>query len=113
MNEYTVFLEKTIQNLQKEEEVLVSTCRKDEANFVRIKSNICDVCKTIYNVHSKTKRGNDLSEEYIRQLTRLEENWKISLDKAKEHGDTQKIVIEETKLEMLQILRDKFEELGV
>ena len=37
----------------------------------------------------------------------------MSLDKAKEHGDTTKIVIEETKLEMLQILRAKFEELGV
>lgn len=113
MNEYIISLEKAIQDLQKEEEVLVSTSRKDEANLVRIKSNICDVCKTIYNVHSKTKSGNELREEYIRQLTRLEENWKMSLDKAREHDDVEKIVIEETKLEMMKMIRAKYDELGV
>ncbi len=58
--------------------------------------------------HINTSR----KDEYIRQLTRLPENWKMSLEKAKEHGDAQKVVIEETKLEMLQIIRTKFEELG-
>ena len=46
-------------------------------------------------------------------MTRLPENWKITLDKAREHGDVEKAVIEETKLDMLQEIRAKFEELGV
>jgi len=113
MNKYIEYLERTIKELKNEEAELIKTSRKDDANFIKIKINICDICKTIYNVSAKTNSGVALREEYIRQLTRLPENWKISLDKAKEHGDIQKIVIEETKLEMLQILRAKFEELGV
>lgn len=53
-----------------------------------------------------------LKEEYARQLTRLPENWKVSYQKAKENGDVQKVLIEETKLEMLQAIKDKFEDLG-
>lgn len=113
MSKYIEYLDETVNELKKEEDELINTSRKDEANFIKIKINICDICKTIYNVSEKTNSGVALNEEYIRQLTRLPENWKMSLDKAKEHGDTTKIVIEETKLEMLQILRAKFEELGV
>ena len=113
MSKYIEYLDETVNELKKEEDELINTSRKDEANFIKIKINICDICKTIYNVSVKTNSGVALKEEYIRQLTRLPENWKMSLDKGKEHGDTTKIVIEETKLEMLQILRAKFEELGV
>ncbi len=112
MNNYITYLEEAIKELQKEEETLIMASRKDEANFIKIKINICDICKTIYNVTAKTKSGTALKEEYLRQLTRLPENWKISLEKAKEHGDVEKIVIEETKLEMLQKITAKFDELG-
>ncbi len=112
MNDYMEYLDKTIKELQNEEEALIVANRKDEANFTKIKINICHICKTIYNVSAKTNKGESLREEYIRQLTRLPENWRISLDKAKEHCDVEKIVIEETKLEMLQMIKAKFEELG-
>lgn len=112
MNTYIEYLDNTIKKLQKEEETLIATNRKDEANFIKIKINICDICKTIYNVSAKTNSGMALREAHIRQLTRLPENWKISLEKARTHSDVQKIVIEETKLEMLQIIKAKFEELG-
>ena len=112
MNNYIEYLDKTIHELQNEEDALIFASRKDEANFIKIKINICHICQTIYNVSAKTNTGEALKEEYLRQLTRLPENWKISLDKAKEHGDVEKIVIEETKLEMLQNIKAKFEELG-
>lgn len=113
MGNYIEYLARTIEELKKEEKELITTSRKDEANFIRIKINICDICKTIYNVSAKNNNGMKLKEEYEKQLTRLPENWKISLEKAKEHNDIEKIIIEETKLEMLKIIRDKFEELGV
>jgi len=113
MNKYIAYLEKTISDFQKEEGLLAAADRKDEANFIKIKINICDICKTIYNVSARSNQGEALKEEYIRQLTRLPENWKITLDKARAHGDVEKAVIEETKLDMLQEIRAKFEELGV
>lgn len=112
MEQYIAYLNETITALQVEEQDLIRSERKDDANFIRIKINICDICRTIYNVSAKTYSGVALKEEYIRQLTRLPENWKISLDKAKEHGDTKKIVVEETKLEMFAEIKQKFEELG-
>ena len=112
MSKYIEFLDQTIEELKKQERDLIQNNRKDEANFIRIKINICDISKTIYNVSAGKNSGSALKEEYVRQLTRLPENWIISYQKAKEHGDVQKILIEETKLEMLQMIKDKFENLG-
>lgn len=112
MSKYIEYLDETIRELKETEKELVQTDRKDEANIIRIKMNICDIAKTIYNVSAKKNSGSALKEEYVRQLTRLPENWKVSYQKAKEHGDVQKILIEETKLEMLQMIKDKFENLG-
>ena len=112
MSKYIEYLDETTKELQKREKEFIQTNRKDEANFIRIKINICDICKTIYNVSAKSNSGVALKEEYIRQLTRLPENWKISYEKAKEYGDAQKILVEETKLEMLQMIKARFEDFG-
>lgn len=112
MNEYIEYLDKTIIELQKEENELIQTNRKDEANFIRIKRNMCDICKTVYNVHAKQKSGDELKEIYITQLTKLADNWKMSLEKAEKFGDTQKVLIEEIKLEMMEMIKKKFEEIG-
>ena len=113
MSKYIEYLDVTIKELKETEKELVQTDRKDEANIIRIKMNICDICKTIYNVSAKKYSGAELRDEYIRQLTRLPENWKVSYEKAKEHDDAEKILVEETKLEMLQVIREKFENIGV
>lgn len=111
MNQFIQYINDTIEQLQKEEQELILSDRKDEANFVRIKMNICDVCRTIYNVTEKRTTPEKLREEYLKQLTRLPENWKISLEKAQEHGEVEKIVIEETKLEMLNQILGVFEQI--
>lgn len=111
MNKFIQYINERVEQLQKEEQELVQSDRKDEANFVRIKMNICDICKTIYNVTEKHTPKENRKEEYLKQLTRLSVNWKMSLEKAKEHEDTQKIIIEETKLEILQQIMEEFEKL--
>ena len=111
MNQFIQYINDTIEQLQKEEQELILSDRKDEANFVRIKTNICDICRTIYNVTEKRTTPDNLKEEYLKQLTRLPENWKMSLEKAREHGEVEKIVIEETKLEMLSQILGVFEQI--
>lgn len=112
MQEFISYIDETIDRLQKEEQSLLESDRKDEANFVKIRVNICDICKTIYNATAKRFSGEAVKEEYLRQLTRLPENWKISLEKARQHEDVQKILIEEAKLETLEAIKAKFIELG-
>lgn len=111
MNQFIQYIHDTIEQLQKEEQELIQSDRKDEANFVRIKMNICDICKTIYNVTEKRTTPDNLREEYLKQLTRLPENWKISLEKAREHEEIEKIVVEEIKLEMLKQIIGMFEQI--
>lgn len=112
MNKYIEFLNETIYELHREEEALIAASRKDEANFLKMKGNICDICRTLYSVSAKTRSGAELKAEYIRQLTRLPENWRISLEKARAHNDVEKVVIEEMKLEILEQILVKFDELG-
>ena len=111
MSRYIEYLNHTIEELKQEEAELIAANRKDEANFVKIRMNICDICKTVYEVVVKKNDGKGGKEAYTTQLTKISENWKLSLVKAREHEDVTKIVIEETKLEMLQQILNKYEEL--
>ena len=111
MNDFLTYLDQLKKQFEEEEQSLICAQRKDEANFAKIKVNICDICKTLYQVSLKKAENREaFIEEYLRQLTRLPENWKISYEKAKEHGDATKIVIEEIKLEVLETIRNSFEE---
>lgn len=60
MENFITYLNETIKILQAEEQHLISTERKDEANFTKIKINICDICRTIYNVSAKKASGEAL-----------------------------------------------------
>ena len=116
MNEFIAYIDELIEKYQEQENELIAAERKDEANFAKIRINICDICKTLYGASEKIVQAKGVAteeafkEEYLRQLTRLPENWKMSLERAKEHGDSTKIVIEEIKLETLQMIRDKYEQ---
>lgn len=147
MEEFIKFVDGMIEEFKMQEQELLNSGCKDEANFAKIKMNICDICKTLYNTSLKkvsamkpaarnvgdcsSDCGKKLSrecggewskevdaefveklrEDYLGYLTRIPENWKASYEKAKEHEDTEKLVIEEIKLEVLQTIKDKFEEL--
>ena len=126
MEDFLRYIDMLIEEYAKQEQELIKAGCKDEANFVKIKINICDICKTLYNVSLKkvsagkaegVKTTDDkefksmLKEEYIGLLTKVPANWEASYQKAKEHGDAEKIVIEESKLEVLQRIKNKFLEL--
>lgn len=111
MNEFNLYLNFAIEIAQKKEQELIASDRKDEANLQKIRANIYGICRTVYEVVAKTKNGDELSEEYIKKLDNLPKNWVESYEKAKLHNDVEKILIEETKLEVLKEVKEKFEEL--
>ena len=106
MNPLIDYIEKEVDNLQKEEKELVASDRKDEANLVKIRINIYNICATIYQVVEKGKT--DVARVYLEKLDNLSQSWQESLAKAKEHQDVEKAVIEEMKLETLGKIRDRF-----
>lgn len=137
MEQFITFIDETIEKLRAEEKQLAESHRKDEANLVRIKMNIYDICKTVYGVCARNPvkkemgkeemqttgkwegiaragvvqelRGNAATEQlYLQRLESLPKNWVESLEKAKAHGDVEKQVIEETKLNALEEIKAKF-----
>ena len=108
MEQFIIYIDETTLKLQQEEKELIVSDRKDEANLIKIKINVCGICKTLYNVASKQTSKDALIEDYIKRLTKLSEEWKISYERAKEHDDIEKIVVEEAKLEVMEAVKNKF-----
>ncbi len=108
MNDFMKYLNNSIIAVQKKEQELIASERKDEANLQKIKANIYGICRTIYEVVVKTKQENVVAEEYKNKLDNLPKNWVESYEKAKLHNDVEKILIEETKLEVLKEVKEKF-----
>lgn len=48
MKEYLDYLDHTVAQLQQEAQALQSSDRADEANFVKIRINVCGICKTVF-----------------------------------------------------------------
>lgn len=137
MEQFVTFVDESIEKLRAEEKQLAESHRKDEANLVRIKMNIYDVCKTVYGVCARIPAKKEMGKEemqttgkwqgiarcgvvsqldgdadtvqlYLKKLEELPKNWKESLEKAKIHGDVEKQVIEETKINALEEIKEKF-----
>ncbi len=111
MNEFIMYLNNAIEIARKKEQELIITERKDEANLQKIRANIYGICRTVFEVVAKTKSGDDLVKEYTNKLDNLPKNWVESYEKAKVHNDVTKILIEETKLEVLREVKARFIEL--
>lgn len=111
MNRFTVFLEEQLELFHRQEQELLAADCKDEADFVKIKSNVCGICKSFYQVACKKENEDAICTEYIRLLDKLLTDWTQSYEKAKEFDDVKKIVVEEAKLEVLETIKQKYEEI--
>jgi len=108
MKEFMMYLNSAIETAGKKEQELICTERKDEANLQKIRANIYGICRTVLEVSAKSKSGNELVKEYTEKLDNLPKNWLESYEKAKLHNDVEKLLIEETKLEVLKEVKEKF-----
>lgn len=111
MEQLITYIDETVTKLQQEERELAASDRKDESNLTKIRINVYGICKTLFEVSAKQKIKEELKEDYPKRLTKLYENWKLSYEKAKEHNDVEKVVIEELKLQTLEEVKNKFMEL--
>ncbi len=86
--------------------------RVDEGVFENIRMNIYEIFQTLFLAAEKNSGGNKLAlqKDFLQKLDRVPENWRLSYEKAKEHGDVKKMHIEGIKLETAQEVREIFEE---
>lgn len=108
MDNFVSYIEEKIAEAEKEEKKLIESARKDEANLVRVRSNIYGVCRTIYEAAADNKPPEEPERFYLEKLHSLEESWRSSYEKAKEFSDVEKTVIEEIKLQTLKEVEEQF-----
>ena len=110
MTDFIEYLTKQIEAGKKDIDRLETDGRKDDADFVKVRTNIYDVCRTVTN--ALMERPGAGAEAVKTQLERFRTGWGAALDKAREHGEARNIVIEETKLEALNDVILHFSEGG-
>lgn len=105
----TYFAEKLAEcNSQKAE--LLADDRRDEANLWQIRANIYDIFRTILSVAERTQKNDARIETFMRKkITEMANTWTDAGKKASDHGDTQKAVIEQIKVETAGEIQKAFE----
>lgn len=97
------YLKKEKEDCLAREQQLIQDERKDEANICKVEYNIYDIFSTLFqSAIRETEKQNGTedmaNERFLASANRIPANWKKSLEAAKEHNDTAKILVEETKM---------------
>ena len=100
MENFLVFIEENLSRLVQEEQRLIASERKDEANLIRIQSNVYGIGRSLYEVAEKQMPGNP-KEFVLQRITGLKETWEGNYKRVKQYNDVEKILVEETKLHTL------------
>ena len=113
---YISFIDESIDKHNSISEQYNDDDRKDDADLEKIKINIYQIFRTLFLSDIRQLEGKNLAgiEDiaiyggFLQRFETIPANWRISLDKAIEHGDTTKQVIEEQKLEVANELKERF-----
>lgn len=110
LNFFNNWLEEEIAACTKQQQLLAADNRGDEAVFEKIKINVYDIFHTILSVGVKTQNGNPdaVKRFFLTKADEIPANWADSYQKAKEHGDTEKMQIERIKLDTIEQIKTKF-----
>ena len=110
----TVFLEKVnevIENRKMDVTRLTKENRLDEANLEKVKLNVIEIFKQMYEItHSKSKDTFN-REHYLQLLTKIKTPWEVKRQKAEHYGDTLNVVLENIKLDEATYIMSIFDEL--
>lgn len=85
---------------------LTTDDRRDEAVFEKIRANVFDIFIAVGNTAQKQPEPMDF---FRRQLTAIPSNWETVLDKARAHGDEERVHTESVKLETVRSIRAQME----
>ena len=107
--EYFEFLDTRKQQTMSEVLDLIKDDRKDESNVLKAKANIYDIFKVLWNAAKNTSTDMEsFKEVFLNKASAIPSAWEASLQKAREHNDTFKILIEEAKLAAASEAKEKF-----
>lgn len=109
MKEYIQYLEDSISRLRSEQQQLEEGSRNDEAVFVRIRINIYEIARTVFDALGRATTE-DFAENYAGRLAGLRRTWQENERLAREHDDVKTAVIEGIKIEAITEIEAVFEQ---
>lgn len=109
VDKFQIFLDSTRKKFEEEIVHLKADNRADEADFVKIKLNIYGIANSFYK-NAKRVSPKLIKDEYFKcfEQSHLQKKWEDVYRNAKEYGDTDRMLIEELKLETLKEINSKF-----
>ena len=110
MKEFMTYLDSRIEAGKTKTAALLADGCQDDANFMKVQTNIYEICKTVSQV-LMNKPGAGI-QGVKTQLERFRTEWGAALEKAKQHNNIKSIAVEETKLSALDDIMAHFEEVN-
>lgn len=109
-NQITTYFDERIAACQAAVAALSADNRADEAVFEKIRMNMYNIFRSVYNAGAQVC-GDDQCKRLDFLLNRLEKiasDWQAAYDNACKHGDTERMHIEQLKLETVEEIRKSF-----
>lgn len=91
---------------------LIKDNRRDEANFEKIRVNLYQMFKTVFQAASRICSSEEEQLKFFSARLRMnDEAWSAALAKATKYNDEARILQEQVKLEVLSEVRETFEKI--
>lgn len=106
----TSWFDEQIMVCKQRSELLAADDRTDEGNMEKIRANVYEIFKTILSVAEKTcgKDDSAMKHFFLQKAEQIPVNWAAAYEKAKQHGDVEKMHIESIKLDTIREIKDMF-----
>ena len=105
------FLDEKKAQVLSEVKELASQDRMDESNVLKAKANIYDICKAVFGAAAQKSTDDTVKAAFLSTFGNITGQWQKSLDQAKAHDDSYKILIEEAKFSAVSEILEKIEDL--
>ena len=108
-NSFSGWLTEQIDCCARQRASLLADQRQDEANFEKIRENIYDVFRTVWNVAERTHADPEQRNLFfLQKLDEIPGSWQNAYDKASAHGDETRMHLEKLKLDAARAIRERY-----
>lgn len=104
------YFEEEINRCEQRSKALFADGRADEAAFEKVRGNMFDIFRTVLSVAIEQGKGDTeaIRRFFAVRLEQIPASWATSYDKAKEHNDTEKMRVEQIKLDAVAEIKSAF-----
>ncbi|MBO5198428.1 MAG: hypothetical protein J6B85_07925 [Lachnospiraceae bacterium] len=98
--EFLAYLQKQKEACLAQARALTEEDRKDESGVYKAKANIYDIFAMLYRGAEKGAAGDEkkLEQVFLKNAETIPQNWNKAYERAKQHQDAARILLEEAKL---------------